>query len=890
MRIRSVASLSAAAFLAVAGCGDSSDHSAPPPLPPDPVAQQTAEWRAATARAEAVAADMTRAEMLALIRGQSKPAGDVHFSAGYVPSVTVSKTGFVIPAQYLCDGPSGAGNGNKSVTQFPTTISLAASFDVELARRFGEALGNEWFEKGCTYGLGPGINIIRLPQAGRSAEYYAEDPYLASRIAVSEVGGIQSQHVVATLKHYAANNQETERSGGNSALSERTLREVYLPAFEWGVKEAGAGALMCSYNRLNGTYACGNAHLQNEIAREGWGFAGMIMSDWGANHGNTPVLAPEYALAGLDMDMPGTGAGNFNEANMAAVSDEHLRTMCTRILAPMFKVGIFQEDGTVLSADVSDANKNVSTDAHKQLAQDIAAAGTVLLKNVGGVLPLDRNDPSLKIVVIGEAAKDKPQTSLGGSGNILSSETPESPYDAMVALQPQAQLTYSWGAPAGAGTLGDLATQVHSVSGAATNDGFLPSYTLADGVTRLYVDAAMGAFPAATRISVPRTVYRADGTAVALNNGSANFLASFTGYLTAPADGLYQFSLAGKSRVGLRVDGVERISVSTPLLVETTSTQLALAAGEHKVEITIDTTAGYAWFSTPSASAQCDGGANFLDQAVAAAAAADVAVVVVSDTETEGSDHSAYLPSVENLLVERVAAVARKTVVVLNSGSGLVLPWADKVDAIVQEWYGGQRLGYATAAILFGDVNPSGRSVVTFPVSMAQWYAQEPSQFPGVRLNPTDAYRTVSYDEGLLVGYRWFDQHDLTPLFPFGHGLSYTTFAYSGLSLSSRSGKGTVTASVKITNTGARDGAEVAQLYVRFPEWAGEPPRQLKGFQKVFLAAGESSTVTFPLEPRTFQYWDDARGAWVMPAGEFQLYVGASSRDIRAVGSYTVTP
>jgi beta-glucosidase len=277
-------------------------------------------------------------------------------------------------------------------------------------------------------------------------------------------------------------------------------------------------------------------------------------------------------------------------------------------------------------------------------------------------------------------------------------------------------------------------------------------------------------------------------------------------------------------------------------------------------------------------------------EAVAAAQAADVAVVVVSDRESEETDHVATLPADQDLLVARVAAVAKRTVVVLQTGSGLVLPWADHVDAIVEGWYGGERAGEAMAGVLFGDVNPSGRTVVTFPVSMAQWYAQEPSQYPGIVLPGAD-HATVAYDEGLLVGYRWFDQTQQVPRFPFGHGLSYTTFAYDRLRTSADRGDGTaVRVEARITNTGARAGAEVAQLYVGFPAETGEPPRQLKGFQKVSLAPGARATVGFDLDARAFSTWSEARGAWVVAPGVYTLYVGSSSRDLRLATTYEVAP
>jgi beta-glucosidase len=279
--------------------------------------------------------------------------------------------------------------------------------------------------------------------------------------------------------------------------------------------------------------------------------------------------------------------------------------------------------------------------------------------------------------------------------------------------------------------------------------------------------------------------------------------------------------------------------------------------------------------------------ASLVAAAVKAAAAAEVAIVVVSDAQSEGADHPARLPGNQDDLIAAVAGAAKKTVVVLNTGSALVLPWADKVGAIVETWYAGQRFGTALARLLFGDVNPSGKLPVTFPKTLEQLYAREPSQYPGVA-PPGAAHLDVHYDEGILVGYRWFDQKGLEPLFPFGHGLSYTTFGYDNLRISPAHGDGRkVAVSARVTNTGRVAGKAVAELYLGFPPEAGEPPRQLKGFEKVELLPGESKDVTFELEERAFSYWKDSAG-WTRAKGAYQILVGASSRDTALVGSFTV--
>jgi beta-glucosidase len=875
------------------GCGSSSSKSDGKGSTVD----QAALWKAAVAKATAVVETMTPAQQEALLEGQNVPAG--RFAAGYIPSLTVGTT--VVPDQYLCDSPNGVGNFNTGVTRFPTGITVAATWDRTLAKAYGDALGAEWFGKGCTHGLGPAMNIIRLPYGGRSAEYYSEDPFLAGAIGSSEVLGIQGQHVVATVKHFAANSQETVRSGSNSVMSERTLREIYLPAFERSVGEGGAGAVMCSYNKINGAYACENEHVGKEILRDDWGFSGVNMTDWGASHSTVASMN-----GALDLEMPGAAyygmlgtyyAPSKLDAAVQAgtLTPDQLKQAAIHVLAALYKVGTFDQTWS--------SSGDVSTDAHKALAEELSAAGTVLLKNVGAALPLDGGNSSLKIAVIGGAADADAQSAIGGSGVVSASEAVVTPLAGIRAAvsNPDAQVSYYPGASGGSGALAPL-TDVHTTPGASTNDGFNVTYVTDAGEALTY-DPAGSAFPAQSAVgTLPNqtcVTYPGfgtfcsggfaylGGTSVPLTNGVVSWSADYTGYLTVATAGDYEFNLAATGSARLYVDGKLAGAIDGSFLQESETFLVSLTAAEHLIEVKY-ATAGLNWLSSPSLSLGWSSSGSAIEQAVAGAAAADVAIVVVSDAESEGKDHSAVLPGGQNLLVERVAAVARKTIVVLDTGSGLVLPWADQVDAIVESWYGGQRMGAAIAAVLFGDVNPSGRSVVTFPASTQQWYAQSQSEYPGV-VPAGGQYPDVHYDEGIFVGYRWFDQNGIVPLFPFGHGLSYTTFAYSDVKLSSTAGDGSsVTVSVNVTNTGSRAGAEVAQLYLGFPSYAGEPPRQLKGFEKVTLAAGASATVSFALDSRSFSIWDEATGAWVVPHGQYDVLVGASSRDIRGAASYTV--
>jgi beta-glucosidase len=669
------------------------------------------------ARANATLAKMTLDDEIALVTGAAPAPGEPHHEAGYTSPLRHGDLD--VPGLFLNDSPNGVGNGATGVTNFPTAIAVASSFCRELASAFGKALGEEWAGKGSNVGLGPAMNIDRLPYNGRTAEYFSEDPFLSARIAVAEIQAIQASHVLATAKHFAANNQETDRSGGNSLVSERALREIYLPAFEASVKEGGAGAVMCAYNKVNGAYACENPRLLTEILRGEWGFTGFVMSDWGALHSTAPS-----AKAGTDMDMAGMldprslfyGARLKEAVTAGAVSRATLDTMVRRILGSMYRVGLF-EHRTAVAADVS-------TKAHRDLSQTLCEEGTVLLKNAAAILPIAR---TARVAVIGGGAEASAQTAIGGSGKVNPSESPVTPLAGIRAFIGAEHVTYA------AGT---------------------------------------------------------DGT----------------------------------------------------------------------------------------------GDVKLLEAAVKAAGDADVVIVVVSDAQSEGADHTARLPGNQDDLIARVAAAAKRTVVVLNTGSALVLPWADKVGAILETWYAGQRFGTALARILFGDVNPSGKLPVTFPRAFDQLYARDARQYPGVA-PPGTAHLDVHYDEGILVGYRWFDQKGLEPLFPFGHGLSYTTFGYGNLRVTPEQGDGMkVTVAATVTNTGNVAGKAVAELYVSFPVEAGEP-RQLKGFEKVALGPRQSRDVSFELDGRAFSYWKDSAG-WTIAKGAYQISVGASSRDTPLTGTF----
>ena len=607
-----------------------------------------------------------------------------------------------IPALNITNGPAGATNGGPghqgAATALPAPVALAATWDIGLARLYGSIVGLEARDLANGFLEGPDINLVRVPQNGRAFEAYGEDPYLAGQISAAFIQGVQSEGVIAEAKHYAGNNQEINRGTINDLIDERTLREIYLPAFEASVKQGGVDGVMCAYNLVNGAYSCENDLLMNQILKNEWAFRGFTTSDFGAVHSTVPS-----ANAGLDVEMP-TGvyftgalqsAVQAGTVPMASIDDKLVRRFST-----MMRYGIF---------DAPPVNQPLPTGQDGLLARRIAQAGMVLLKNDGRILPLNAAQLRSMAVIGPYAARAK----TGGGGSSL----------------------------------------------------VVPAYT---------------------------------------------------------------------------VDPVPAIQARAGL------------------------TASYASGSD-------------ITQAVTIAKTADVAIVMVGDDETEGTDHPIGLSGTQDALVTAVAAANPKTVVVVKSGSAVLMPWAASVPAILEAWYPGEEDGNAVAAVLFGDQNPSGKLPVTFPQAVADLPANTPEQYPGVN-------GIANYSEGVFVGYRHFDSKGIPPLFPFGHGLSYSTFAYGNLTVSPvRAGE--VSLAFTVTNTGAVAGGEVAQVYVGMPSSAvPQPPKQLKAFSKVFLEPGESAELLLTLDSRAFSYWDVASHGWKVALGTYQIMVGSSSRDIRLQG------
>ena len=756
----------------------------------------------------------------------------------YIPAIP----SLCVPSQNEEDGPVGVGDGLTNVTQMPSAASLAATFDPSLAKQYGQVVGAEERGKGATVNLGPTINIDRDPRWGREFESYTEDPYLNSQTAVGFIDGVQSTGTQSQVKHYAVYNQETNRNtpADNAIVSDEALHEIYLPGFWASTQQAKAASVMCSYSTINGQPACQNQYLEKTTLDQRWAFPGYVTSDYQAMHSTL-----QSAEAGTDQEMPAPqyyGADLEAAVQSGEVSMATLNGMVSRILTEMFRFNDFNNPPTGTTSSV------VTTSAHQAVSQDVAEQGTVLLKNGRDTLPLSANNGG-DVAVIGPAASADPVDTGGGSAYVTS--------------------TFN-------------VTPLQGIQAAAGN-GTSVSYTQG-----LPTDTSLTPIPS-TNLT---PAYAPTG-----------FGGSYTGTLTAPETGTYVLSFENPcgcySTVSLSLDGNDLLNNPGTPPVSTYSVGVNLVAGQtYTLALSGGGESANLSWATPSQLAPG------IAAAVTAAKSAKTAVVVVSDdTETEAADRASLnLPSAQNELISAVAAANPHTVVVINAGAPVVMPWINQVASVVDAWYPGESNGSALAAVLFGQVNPSGHLPVTFPTDLSQVPASTPAEFPGVN-------GQVLYSEGIDVGYRYYDANNETPLFPFGYGLSYTDFAYSHLTVtpsqvengSSNPGAtacrcngqsgAQVKVSATVTNTGRVAGSDVAQLYLGDPASAAQPPRQLEGYQKVTLRPGQSTTVHFTLTGHSLSYWDDAANGWVLPDGQFRVYMGDSSSlaNLPLHGGFTVT-
>lgn len=661
----------------------------------------------ARTRAERLVGQMTLEEKIAQMHG---------YRAGKEFRLVAGVPRLGIPALRVTNGPAGVGPGGGGpqlrATALPAPIALAATWDPQAAYEYGRLAGQETLALGSDLLEAPDINIVRIPQGGRTFESYSEDPWLTGRIAVANLRGIQSAGALGNVKHYLANNQETERGSINEVIGERALHEIYMPAFEAAVKEAKVDSVMCAYPRVNGDYNCENEPLLTGVLKRAWKFEGFTMSDFGAVHSTAKSLQ-----AGLDLEMP---TGRYFDKELAKavgegkVSVAQIDEALVRRYTAMIARGVFDRKQVDRSRPQA-----IPAFEHGAVARRLAEQGMVLLKNEGGLLPLD--------------ARKLQSVALIGPG------------------------------------------AVRAKSGGGGSSFVSPLYTV------------------------------------------------------RPEDGIYA-----------QMDSQRRLTV-------------------------LD-------------------GSN-LEQSARAARQAQVAIVMVGDDEGEDHDHSLALPAEQNALIEAVSAANPKTIVVLKSGSAVLMPWLDKVQAVLEAWYPGEEDGDAVGEVLFGVASPGGRLPITFPRRAEDTLAQNPMQYPGKN-------GVVQYSEGLAVGYRAYRQSGRKPLFPFGFGLSYTRFGYSDFSVMTdgKGCNGKIEIRFRAANVGARAGSDVAQIYLSYPQIAegNEPERQLKAFQKIVLEPGATQDVALALDRRALSYWSESGRQWKSDAGEYEISLGSDAETVLARAAVSV--
>ena len=701
-------------------------------------------------RVEDALSRLTLEEKVALTHAQSKFC-----------SPGVARLG--IPEFWMTDGPHGirpevlwdeweqAGWTNDSCVAFPALTCLAASWDPEIARLYGKSIGEEARYRNKTVLLGPGVNIYRSPLNGRNFEYMGEDPYLAGKMVVPYVQGVQQNGVAACVKHYALNNQEVNRHTTNVIVDNRALYEIYLPAFKAAVQEGNAWAIMGSYNLYKNQHGCHNQYLLNDILKGEWGFDGVVVSDWGGVH-NTQ----EAITNGLDMEFGSWTNGLSNGASNAYdnyyLADPYLK------LIREGKVGTKELDNKVRRIlrlayrTTMDRNRpygSLCSEAHFAAARRIGEEGIVLLQNRNNLLPIDLNRAK-RIAVIGENAIK--MMTVGGGSSSLKVKYELSPLDGIrKRVGDQAEVIYA------RGYVGDPSGEYNGVkSGQDLEDSRSPEELIAEAVA-----------------------------------------------VAKEAD--YVIFIGGLNKSAHQdCEDADR-------------KELGLSYGQDKVI-------------------------------------------------------TALVKANKNLIVVNI------------SGNAIAMPWVKEVPAIVQAWYLGSEAGSAIASVLTGDVNPSGKLPFTFPASLQDVGAHKLGEYPGTPRSDGSPIVDQKYNEGIFVGYRWVDKEKTKPLFSFGHGLSYTTFAY-GKAVADKKVMGqdeTLTITLPVTNTGCREGSEVIQLYIsELQSSLPRPVKELKGFSKVKLAPGETREVTFTIGKEALSFFDDTRHEWVTEPGKFEALVGASSTDIR---------
>ena len=767
-----------------------------------------------------------------------------------------------IPSIKMSDGPNGVrgdSTSNKRSACFPSPILMGATWNSDLMNKVGIALGEEAKDKDVDVLLGPTINIHRHPLGGRHFESYSEDPVLTGILATSYVKGVQSQKVAACVKHFIANDTEYQRHTVSSNVDERTLREIYLLPFEMSIKEGNAKSVMSAYNKLNNIYCSSHKELLIDILKDEWNFDGYVVSDWGA-----ALETIDNANGGLDMEMPGPGgtwgAKLIEEINRGNVEEILIDDKVKRILSMASFTERFKHPE-------NKAEKENNRSSHQKLLKKVACEGMVLLRNES-FLPLDKEKIN-SLAVIGPNSKFS--QIIGGGSASLKPHYETHPLQSIENFVGNSvEINYAKG--------------MHTYKYLPKLDerlfkntkGFLVEYFEGQIEKNILIDS---------EILTGNKYWVFDGFAKDIINKSErpDVSVKFSCDYVPDISGEFEFEVfaIGKSR--LKINGNEIIDNWTKtepgeaffsFASKPIRKKQSLVKGEiYKIEIEY-----YFEGRFPAIQFGCavPDSFNLLNEAKKTASRSDAVVLIIgtnSDWETEGHDRENLdLPADQDILIAEVLKSNPNTLVVINSGAPVSMPWQEDTRAIIQSWFGGQEHGNALVDIIFGNVNPSGKLPTTFPISIKDTPAF--SSYPGQDLQ-------MNYEEKLLVGYKWYERKDINPLYPFGHGLSYTSFQYKDLSIS-KEDSGDVSCSLVIKNTGLMDGQEVAQCYVSYLDGdENEPIKSLQAFEKPMIRKDESCNLKFVLKSRNFSFWNINSKKWDVRKGNYKILIGSSSNQIK---------
>lgn len=801
-----------------------------------------------------------------------------------------------IPALQMADGPSGVRIANpeiqnKQSTALPANIGLAATWNTETAEEYGDLMGSEAFNTTHNVLLGPGLDIARNAFGARNFESLGEDPYLQSQIAIPYVNAIQSNNVLVTAKHYLLNNQEKDRFTADSQASERAINEIYAKPFASVIEDADLGSVMCSFNQVNSVYACENEDLLTKLLRGNLNFEGFVMSDYGAN-----VSTAKSINAGLDLETPGDPYGLWDDQLLQAVKDgevseDTVTQSAYRILYQMFDKGLF---------DNPTQNNQIDVAAHGAIARQIAAETMVLLQNNDDVLPLDTKKLD-SIAVIGPDAETY---AAGGGSSLVNPTYTVSPLEG-IKNRVGDDVTVEYAAGTDPISAGDILPGPNAVpssflkpSADAEENGLKAKY---------WSNKDMEGDPVfehtANQVNLNLGFYNYEGFN-AQSSKLDNIPTTLNGMMSARYTGVISVPKTGEYKLSTTSFGSSKVYIDDKLVIDnagekisTVEETVSLEAGKNYA-VKIDYKTDYAQASGNDNGGQLrfgwEAAEDVVDEniskAVELAKKSDVAVIVTRTYDSEGYvDRSDMeLPNNQEQLIKEVAKVNKNVVIVNESGTAVEMgDWKDDVSSIVQAWYPGQEQGNAIADVLFGDVNPSGKLPVTFPVDEDSTPVASEEQYPGID-------EVTKYTEDIFVGYRGFEEEGIEAAFSFGHGLSYTDFSYKNLKTKITSSKKEEEPKIEVTlnlrNTGDVKGSEVVQVYAgELPTDVDTAPKQLAGFEKIELKAGKQKKVTIQLDAQAFAYYDEEKNEWVMPSGEVPIYVGSSSTDIRLKGSVTIS-